>query len=262
MKNSIQRKLRKISILSSITIFTAGIYSSNVLAEDWSYQLEPYIMVTSIKGDASIGQVTGVDVDVDFGTILDNLESAAMVHFEAHHKSGWGLAVDYGYMDLGGSKSNVNGSSINAGVRQGILELQAIYRKKVANGYLDYFAGVRWWDNDIDFALEVPLLPGDGIDREVESDWIDPVVGLRWIRNINKEWTFLAQADLGGLGIGSDFTSSVQTGVQYEISDLMTLNLKYKATWVDFEEGDVGNPNHFEYDTVTHGPIIGLVFNF
>jgi hypothetical protein len=55
-------------------------------------------MATKIQGDASIGRVVGTPVDVDFSTILDNLDMAAMVHFEAHHKSGWGMVIDYVFM--------------------------------------------------------------------------------------------------------------------------------------------------------------------
>lgn len=236
--------------------------STHTLADEWKYQLEPYVMITSIKGNASVGRITGAEVDVDFDTILDNLESAAMLHFEAHHDSGWGMAFDYGYMDLGGKVRNVNGSSVNLEVHQGVLELHAIYRKNIDNGYLDYFAGVRWWDNDLALEVNITALPSDGFNRKVKSDWIDPVVGVRWLKNINKELTFLAQIDVGGFGIESDFTSSVQTGIHYKISNLLTLNIKYKATWVDFTEGEKGMPNYFQYDTVTHGPVIGLVFNF
>lgn len=252
MKNKVA-----ISLLLSLST-----YSFAISAQEWSYQLEPYLMMTSIKGDANIGRLNEADVDVNFDTILDNLDAAAMVHFEAHHNSGWGVVFDYGFMDLGGTKVNANGSSADVGVRQGVLELQALYRNTLDNGFLDYFAGIRWWDNDVDVALNFSAFPGDGIDKEVKADWIDPVIGARWLRDINDQWTFLAQVDAGGFGIESDFTSSVQSGFLYKINDLMTLDIKYKATWVDFEEGHIGQEGHFKYDTVTHGTVIGLAFNF
>jgi hypothetical protein len=259
-------KVTRKQVIMNIKIVTLAlsslIVSSQVLADEWTYQLEPYLMVTSIKGDASVGRVPNVDVDVDFGTILDNLESAAMIHFEAHHDSGWGMMFDYGYMDLGNKTTNDNGSFVNAEVRQGVLELQGMYRNKLANGYLDYFAGIRWWDNDLELEVDIENLPGNGLLQEVKSDWVDPVVGVRWLRHLDENWTFLAQADVGGFGVESDFTSSVHTGVQYQVSDLMTLNVKYKGTWVDFKEGSKGMPGYFQYDTITHGPVIGLIFNF
>jgi len=46
-------------------------------------------MMTLTKGSTAISRVEAAVVDVDFDTIL---ESAAMVYFEAHHYSGWGMA--------------------------------------------------------------------------------------------------------------------------------------------------------------------------
>jgi hypothetical protein len=50
-------------------------------AQGWSYQFEPYIMVTSIKGDAGVGRVEGIDIDVDMSDILEVLEMAFVGHF-------------------------------------------------------------------------------------------------------------------------------------------------------------------------------------
>jgi opacity protein-like surface antigen len=247
----------KVLALCALSSFS---FNSVAADDEWSFQLEPYVMVSNIDGNASLGRVNGVGVEVDFDTILNNLDSAAMVHFEAHHDSGWGLALDYGYMDLSGKKTNANGSVASAGVRQGVLEGLAIYRTQISTGTLDYFAGVRWWDNDISSDISLSQLPVNDLSREVKADWIDGVVGVRWLADINDQWKFLAQADIGGYE--ANFTSTVQTGVQYEISELMTLDLKYKATWVDYDEGHQGQVDYFAYDTVTHGVVLGLMFKF
>jgi len=68
--------------------------------------------------------------------------------------------------------------------------------------------------------------------------------------------------DIGGIGMESKFTSNIDVGLQYKMTDLMTLDIKYKATCVNYESGKSGQVDHFQYDTVTHGPIIGLIFNF
>lgn len=252
--------MKKISLNSVALLCAVSSLSFNSVADEWNFQLEPYVMVTSIEGDASLGRVNGVDVDVDFDALLNNLDSAAMVHFEAHHDSGWGMAFDYGYMDLSGKKANANGSVASAGVRQGVLEGLGIYRTQLANGTLDYFAGVRWWDNDISSDISLSLLPENDLSRDVKADWLDAVVGVRWLHNFSEDWTFLAQADIGGYE--ANFTSTVQTGLQYEISELMTLDMKYKATWVDYDEGHQGQVDYFQYDTVTHGLVVGLIFKF
>jgi len=59
-------------------------------AEGWEYEVELYLLATTIEGDSGIGRATGAEVDVDFGDILSVLNMAGMVHFEAYHETGWG----------------------------------------------------------------------------------------------------------------------------------------------------------------------------
>jgi hypothetical protein len=82
----------------------ACITSQAQAAENWDFVVEPYLIATSIEGDAAIGRVgdidVDVDVDVDFSTILDDLDIGGMIHAEAIHNSGRGVLVDYALMDL------------------------------------------------------------------------------------------------------------------------------------------------------------------
>lgn len=231
------------------------------MADGWTYQIEPYVLASSIDGDASIGRVTGVEVDVDMSDILEVLDLAAMAHFEAHHASGWGVALDYGFMDLGADISGPRGGVIDAGVRQGVLEALVVKRVAAGEGHIDYLAGVRWWDNDLDAIVDPVLLPGMA-RASVEEDWVDLVIGARWMNPINERWMFNLRGDLGGGGLEANFTSTIAAGFHYQMTDSMDLDLQYKATWVDYENGTRGQPGYFGYDTVTHGPIIGVIFNF
>jgi len=231
------------------------------VAQDWSYELEPYVLVSSIEGDASIGRATGVAVDVDMSDILEVLDIAFMGHFEAHHSNGWGVALDYGFMDLSADISGPRGGIVDVQLRQGVFEALLVRRKSSDNGYLDFTAGVRWWDNDIDVVVDPAVLPGTAT-AEIEEDWIDIVVGVRWANSINDKWTFRLRGDVGGLGVESDFTAMAAAGFKYKMTEKMDLDLQYKALWVDYETGAAGQPGFFQYDTATHGPIIGVVFNF
>ncbi len=256
--------MNKLSIIAtSLALSLSLTYSISAKASDWSFQVEPYLMATQIQGDASIGRVVGTPVDVDFSTILDNLDMAAMVHFEAHHKTGWGVVVDYGFMDLSNKVTNNRDGIVNVGLRQGVLETLGLYRINYGRNTVDYFAGVRWWDNDISLTFDASITPDRSSSLEVQEDWLDMVAGVRLTSNINNNWDFIARADLGGFGISADFTSTVEAGVTYKISKLMTLDMKYKASWVDYENNDPeGSVGYFQYDTITHGPILGLSFNF
>ena len=251
--------MKNIYIVAMVLMISSSL---TVKADEWTFELEPYLMGTNIAGDTSIGRATGAEVDVDFSTILENLDMAAMLHFEAHHRSGWGVALDYGFMDLSQKQTNNRDGFLKLSLRQGVLEALGLYRVKYGHTVIDYFSGVRWWDNDIELSID-PALTAGSTEIKVTEDWVDIVAGVRWNNKINRQWNFIARADVGGFGLTADFTSTVEAGFTYKVSKLMTVDMKYKASWVDYEndkqEGEVG---HFVYDTITHGPILGLNFTF
>ncbi|WP_394176915.1 hypothetical protein [Thalassotalea litorea] len=254
--------------MNSLTKFTyptllsaAMLFPLNALADEWQFMIEPYLMGTNIEGDFGSGKIEQAEVDVDFGTILDNLDMAGMIHMEAISPGNIGLAFDYGFMDLGGGRSFETGQELDAGVRQGVMEAQIFYRNQLQHASIDYIAGVRWWDNDIDIDVDLPNLD-QRLSASVEQDWVDFVVGLRWYSYLSENWTFELYGDIGGLDFASEFTSKVKIGLQWQMTDLLTLDMKYVATWVDYETGSPGEPGYFSYDTVTHGPVLGLVFTF
>lgn len=242
----------------TIALLVASNYANS---QDWSYQFEIYALASSIEGDAGIGRATGVEVDVNMSDILEVLDIGAMAHFEAHNSNGWGVALDYGFMDLKADISGPRGGIVDVGIRQGVFEALLVKRISSGDGHLDYLAGLRWWDNDIDVDIDPAVLPGTAMVR-VDEDWIDVIFGVRWTNPLNEKWNFQLRGDVGGFGVESDFTSAVASGFRYQMSESTTLDLQYKATWVDYKSGSRGQPGYFEYDTVTHGPLIGVIFTF
>lgn len=227
--------------------------------QGWTFDIEPYLMATNISGDASIGRVSGINVDVDFGDILETLQLAGMLHFEARHGSGWGIWLDYGFMDLEQDTTGPAGGIASANLRQGVMEAFGLYRHELSRGSLDLYSGVRWWDNDIDAKIDPAILPGS-IQINKDVNWVDLVVGARWTYQFSENWFMRLRGDIGGFGLEADFTATTWASVSYMINDLIDLNLAFKATWVDYEEGTQGTPIYFAYDTVTYGPILGVNF--
>lgn len=244
-------------LITALCAFT----TAPAVADEWTFSIEPYVLAANIAGDASIGRVTGVEVDVDFSTILEKLDMAAMIHFEAHSGNGWGVAIDYGFMKLSDDVFGERGGVVDARVRQGTLEGLLIRQSRNEINGLEYFAGFRWWDNDIDVVFDPAILPGTA-ERKIDASWIDLLVGARWTRDLSDRWQMQLRGDVGGFGIESDFTSVLSASFLYQFSQRFSLDLQYKAVWVDYEEGKSGQPGYFAYDTVTHGPIVGLKISF
>jgi hypothetical protein len=228
---------------------------------DWQFSLEPYVLASSISGDATVGRASGVAVDVSFSDILENLEMAAMVHFEAQHTSGWGVIFDYGFMDLGADTSVGFGGVVDANVRQGILELLASRELDVAAGSLQLLGGVRWWDNRVKARFDPALINGS-VTTEISEDWVDPVVGLRWTHDLADRWQVRLRGDIGGFGVGSDFSWGASATAFYSMGDRYLLEFGYMALDVDYDNDKAASAGAFAYDTTTYGPLLGLVINF
>lgn len=230
-------------------------------SQGWDTEIELYLLGTHIEGDAGIGRAQGVDVDVDMDKILETLSMAGMIHFEAVHESGWGTALDYSFMDLGDDISGPQGGVLEADVRQGVFQADLLYRMALAKGSIDYLAGIRWWDNDLDVKIDPVALPGS-VTGEVEEDWVDLFVGARLITPLSDKWEFRIRGDIGGFGLEADFTASLFGNVRFAMTENWLLDIGYKAIWVDYETGTKGQRGYFAYDTVTHGPLLGIIYKF
>ena len=261
--------MRGLSIFGSMKLFGAALIglvlsdqhvaAAGKLSDDWDFVIAPYALAPWISGDVTLGRA-GAPVEVDPGDVLGALQFAGMIHGEARHRSGFGLSFDYAFMSLGEDASS-NLGSIDVDIFQGVLESYATYRFDHGENIFDAYAGMRYWNIDIDVKLSVgpvstKLSRGD--------DWIDPVIGLRWQRRVAPKWRLLAQGDIGGFGIdgASDFTWSVMGGVAYDGWENVSIFAVYKALSVDYESGTPGTRSHFKYDTITQGPAIGVGFRF
>lgn len=235
--------------------------TSNSLQSDsdssWDFMIQPYVLFATIEGDVQVGRAGNTPVDVDFGTILENLKMGAMLHGEAHHKSGWGLVLDYAFMRLGADRAGQLGVVLDAEVEQGALEAFVNRRYELeSGGTLDAFGGVRWWQIDMDLTLA----PGP-VDRGRDVDWVDPVVGAKITSPFAGDWYYMGRGDIGGFGVGSEFSWSAAAGLGYNFNETIGLEFQYKLLDVDYEE-NLGTADGFRYDTLTHGPLIGLTINF
>lgn len=231
-------------------------------SENWEFMVEPYMLATSIGGDAAIGRVGEVDVDVDFDTILDNLDAALLVHAEAVHNSGWGIWFDYGLMDLKGDTRTVRDGRLDVRVKQAVTELAAIYRIPLdPNGESwDIIFGARHWENELRLKVAPPAGPVDQFTLRTEPGWTDAFVGGRYRTPLNEDWSFYVYGDIGAGE--ADFTGAARLGVEYAFNNTWEIDLAYKGLWVDYEEGRQRQAGHFIYDTLTHGPIVGLKIHF
>ena len=88
------------------------------------------------------------------------------------------------------------------------------------------------------------------------QDWFDPYVGVAARYNIAPAFYALAKADIGGFGVGSQFTWQAYGAVGCQITRRVYSEAGYRWLYVDYRNGG------FIYDVATRGAqiVVGVVF--
>ncbi|BBM65071.1 hypothetical protein VA249_17170 [Vibrio alfacsensis] len=254
--------LPSIALISSLTAIPCALSAETTSPQSpWQHSVEIYMLALNINGDATMGNFSS-SLDVDPKFIMDHIDIGAMARLEGVYQNKWGYYIDYSFMDLSGDVNNLSGLLPNVTyradleVRQGVLEAKAFQREVYSFGMIDYMFGLRWWDNDIKgkvYRNDNRIL----VDRlNIKDDWVDFLMGVRWLNDLTNNWRFHASLD-AGLGADTRFTYATQIGLRYRMNDWSDINLAYKSTWVDY-----ANEGTFEYDTASHGMLIGLGLYF
>ena len=225
---------------------------------NWDFNLAPlYLWMVDMEGDLGIGRIdTGVKVD--FGTIFDNLEEVFTVHFEAMHKSNWGLFFDYSYLDVGASGPGFLGQlpvTINIDMTSTIVEVGGLYRIENGPHGFDMLGGVRYTKMEPD--LTVTIIP-PGQKLSISEDWYDPIIGVRYFYDFGNKWMLSARGDIGGFGVGCDFTWNVAALVHFQPWKNAGFVAGYRALDQDYEDGT--GSSRFKYDMRLAGPLLAINF--
>jgi hypothetical protein len=227
----------------------------------WEFLIAPYFVGANITGTSQVGRLPATDIDIGTDDILKNLHFGGMVRAEALFQQKYGAILDIAYMKLGNSNSTpLTGGRIRLGVRQLIAEAMLSYRAyRTPRSFIDLYAGGRYWDITLDLNASGTIAGNFIIKRG--DNWLDPVIGIRGLHRINDKWSVNARADIGGFGVGSDFSWNAQAGVGYHFNRTWSAHLQYKALMVDYANGKAGTAS-FAYDTITHGPLLGIAARF
>ncbi len=220
----------------------------------WEFNLAPfYLWAMGMDGQATIGENIS-QIDVDFDQITDKLEAVFIVHFEGMHESNFGFLTDINYVSLGGSQSLPNTATLDVNMDMTIAELSGFYRIQNEEDAFDLIAGVRYVN--IDMGLKINSITA----LNPQIDWTDPLIGARWIRDINEEWSLLVRGDIGGFGVSSDFTWQALALAEWKPYEHTSFIAGYRVLDIDYEEGS--GAQYFQYDVRSQGPLVGINFRW
>jgi hypothetical protein len=216
---------------------------------NWDFGLAPlYLWAININGDFGLAGRT-VQAQIDFGDVWNNLEGVFTTRFYGVYKDKVGFIIDYNYLNLG--TQTVSGQvNLSTSLTSHIFDAVVTYRLMSGKNQIDALAGIRYMK--IDAETEFNNL---GISLDGYVDWVDPVIGARYVYGLSENWSVQFFGDLGGFGAGSDFTWQLAGLFNYHPWRHVALVAGYRALYADYEsDGDL----EFKYDATIHGPLIGL----
>lgn len=227
--------------------------------EGWQNTAAIYFVGASIDADVGIGPVNG-SLDLGFDDILDNLDAGLMVAYRGDAGQ-WAFHADLIYLGLEKKESGL-GVSGNETAKLTIDQLVFELAGSLAlTDRLDVVGGARYWDLETKITRSIPVPPpGTNISGKTDDDWVDPIVGLRYEQQFAEKWTFIGRGDIGGFGVGSDFSWHITAFIGYEVFGNGNLFGGVRYLGVDYEDGS--GANRFKFDAVEGGPLIGFAWAF
>jgi hypothetical protein len=230
--------------------------------DKWVVSATLYAWAFSLDGKGAV-RGNEFDVDVSFSDILDDLSFAAMGTVAAR-KGRFGFYVSplFGRVEvdteIGPFEFRTRQDTTFLGFG-GLYQLIDWRRPEAATTAPESFALEAYGGGRlVDLRLEVN--GRHGLPKNDKSEtWVDPIVGLGGRTQLTERLELFGSADIGGFGIGSDFTWQWIAGGGYRF-DLLGRETFFRAGWrmlsIDYEDGG------FKWDVTYSGPILGLTMRF
>lgn len=264
------------------------------LSPGWTVSAMAYAWLPSINGSSTIKGRTA-DIDASFGDFLERKIPkelfGLMGAFEAR-QGRVAVMADLAYMKLGASGAGARARSVHPLVggtlaasmstqfEMFIAETALAYELLRSQGSapgaetaIDLYGGGRfWWQRaETNLAVAAGMNIGDltvsggrAFARSGDVTWFDPLIGLRLRQRFSPQADMVLRGDVGGFGVGSKFSWQAMGYLNWDFARtervVWSAMVGYRALYVDFEKG-AGN-TLYEYDMLTHGPMMGVTARF
>ena len=239
---------RNVALWAILTVLAAGSAApaaAQTSSDKWNVFVAPYLMGASMSGETAVlGQA--VDIDLSASDIFSNLQFGAMGVAVAR-KGHWGVGTDLIWMALGTTVRDTN-----VDFNQGAF---AFYGLRALGPSADVTFGARI--NTLQGTLG---FKGPGITVSQDKTWVDPIVGLTLRTAADRRVQARVYTEIGGFGLGSDFTWQVFPTVGITMGRSASLELGYRWLDVDYASGE--GLKAFRYNVLTQGPVAGFGFRF
>jgi len=248
------------SLLVLMTTFlllaTTSVSAQEKSADDWQFDTTVYLWGATMKMHTPAGD----PVMINFGTILKNLDVAAMAKFGAR-KDKFSMFADVIYMNLSTDRKNdgeFNGAPIpiegklTVGMKAWVLNLVGGYNLiDSGKNVFDIAAGARFLD--VEVPVTIKLNDNKTKSSKSDSGW-DGVIGLKGRHYFPDGYYFNYYADVGGGYSKLTWQTAVNFSYDYK---KFTGVIGYRYLKWNFK-----NDQPALDDLTIHGPYAGLKWSF
>lgn len=244
------------SCRAGLLLLLAGfLHCAPAIADD-VFNLTPYLWAASLDGTLGAGATDpGGSATADFGKLWDNMSLAGAMLNASWRRDRWTVFGDWTYARVE-SDSPTGASRLyshaEAEVRGNVMQVFAGWDSlPTGTGHLDLFAGLRYYDIDVDLELQGATLA----DRQAggSAQWFDAVAGLRYLQRFGGRWQVLAQADVGAGGSEPSWEAVASLGYTF---DWGTLVGGWRHLQSDYRDESL------QFDAQLTGPFLGASFAF
>ena len=242
-----------------------GLASAQVVAENpggWEYTVAPlYLWGKSVKGTTGLGP-TQLESDLNFkDDILENLDAAFAIHFEAI-QGDLSFFAEYNYAKLDPSAdTHIGPIPIEANVDSKDVVWEAGVRYRVAEmGSTQWrvFGGIRGFDQDIDIKIAGQGPLGTVLKASGGDDWWHGFGGVGVSTQLSQSWRLVVNLDMGYKS--SDNKSVNALGLfDYRFRGWGSFFVGYRYLEVDYDNGMSSKQTYF-FDGDQQGPVLGVNF--
>jgi hypothetical protein len=231
-----------------------------------AWEIMPYAWFTGIEGTMRTeGQLQGIDAGI--ADVWENSNAGGSLRCETW-RHGDGYYLDLFYVNLS-DEFVVDQDKFVPAVNVFFLDLAHNHELGSTPVFLDqrsrqnretrYLAfgvlvGARY------FHLKNTLERSNDEKLEQTGQFIDPIVGGYVHYRLARALTFAAAGDIGGFGIGSDFTWNAWTRLDIRLADWVWINALARAFDIKYDEGS--GQDRIGLDARISGPAVGVIFRF
>jgi hypothetical protein len=225
----------------------------------WEALVTPYLWLpwTSVEVNPSNGRLPSASGTFDPDQLINHLSWVPFMGSVAFRDGPYNILFDYLHAPVRAGLSTRNILFGGAGVGSTVDTGSAIFLYRAIaqpDQYLDVGAGVRVWGFNTNLSLNQGLLPAISVSGG--GAWADPLLAVRYHRELGNGFGATAYGDVGGFGLGADIDWQVVGTVDYALKPGIDLHAGFRSLNFNQTVPRAGIDVHM------YGPLVAATFRF